>query len=410
MSSSTDPQFIQAIGANLTYWQQFVAAHQDQPSLSIEHDGLRRAVEFGMARPETAPSAAALALAAFPLVLHRGYWQAWLPIFHCAIADQQNQAGQMLCQLLNRYGQLLRLTEQLETAVAIHQQAEATASQSGDSLALAEAHFNLSEDYRRLRRYDLVETYGDKAWQILLAHPDTQMRQAALLNNLGLAAQETGQLTLAGERVTQAITLWRLIDNPTELSRSLNNLGIILQAQEKFDAALPIFLEAIDVLACTASELDKSRVQLSLGVLYFQLENYEQASAAFKLADTPALRQSGDYHTRAILAQNMGNALLKQGRYAQAERYLRRSLNLWQSLSYPVSLANTMGTLAEVLGALDDVAEACLFYDQALALLTGIESARAHRLQVEFAGKRQALAQEYQPPQLAVATDSQSPA
>lgn len=388
MNSSPDPQFAQAIAANLAYWQQFVAAHQDRPSLNVEHGGLLRAVEFGLALPATRDAAAALMLASFQLVLHRGYWQAWLPLYAHASSHQQSPVR---CQLLNRYGQLLRLTGQLETAVAIHRQAETTARNLSDPLAIAEAHFNLSEDYRHLRQYETAEAYGTRAFQAMRSFPDTQERQAAILNNLGLVAWEVGQLPQAETRLTQAVAFWRQVTNPIELARSLNNLSLILQEQAKYEPALTALHEAAEQLLPTTSELDKSRVQLSLGALYFRLQQYDKAEASFKQADTPALQQSGDQRTRAMLAQNMGNALLKQKRYAQAEIHLRRGLNLWQELAYPVSLANTMGTLAEALAAQKDETAARLLYDQALALLADEEGARAGRLRAEFSENRQAL-------------------
>lgn len=391
MSDLTDPQFLQAIATNLAYWQQFVAAHQDQPSLHIEHASLLRAIEFGLSLPATQEAAATLTLAAFPLVLHRGYWQTWLPIYAHAIANQRARPGDLLCRLLNRYGQLLRLTGQRETAVAIHQQAAATAQELSDPLALADAQFNLSEDYRHLRQYEMAEAYGAQALQTFRAAPNTAERQAPLLNNLGLVAWETGQLPLAETHLTAAVALWRQVANPTECARSLNNLAVVFQEQRKFDLALATFQEAAAQLVTTSSELDKCRVHISRGALHFHLEQYELAEAAFRQADTQALRQSGDQRTRAILAQNMGNVLLKQKRYAEAEYHLRRGLELWQGLAYPVSLANTLGTLAEVLTAQQDTAAARLLYDQALTLLNEEDGPRAGRLRAEFSEKRQTL-------------------
>jgi tetratricopeptide (TPR) repeat protein len=65
----------------------------------------------------------------------------------------------------------------------------------------------------------------------------------------------------------------------------------------------------------------------------------------------------------------LGNVYLKQHRLTEAEAQLRHARSLWQQLQAPLNLANTIGTLAEVLVQQGKEEEAALLFEQAIKLL-----------------------------------------
>lgn len=384
MSFSPDPQFIQAIKANIAYWRQCLDAWSGQASLTFEYPNLVRALEYGLGLPETQLAAAQLARHGHSLIERRGYWQSWLPLLDRAVMACAESSLLLHCQLLICRGRLFRLTQQLTAALADHKKAESTARQLSADVALVEAQFNLSEDYRLTRQYEQAETYGQMALKTLERFDRADQWQASVRNTLGLTAWEQGDLVTAERHLITAVNLWRTLYDPTQLARSLNNLANTWLSQEKFETALATYQEAADVLDTTDSELDKSRVQLSLGSLHFRLEAYQQAELAFRRADSMALQQSGDNALQGIQAQNLGNALLKQKRYAEAEIHLRKGVGLWQSINDGLMLANTTGTLAEALAAQGQVEAALTLYSDALVLLEEEDNAMARRLHKGF--------------------------
>jgi tetratricopeptide (TPR) repeat protein len=360
--------FIRSVKANISYWQTHLDGIEDEqmPALNFEQPNLLRAVEFGLVLAETQGETAELILTAFPFVEHCGHWQRWQAVFEKAAKSCREAPWQVA--LLNRWGQLLRLLRQLERAIIIHHEAEKVARQLAETHWLAVTQFNLGEDYRYSHTYNLAESYALAALTLFSQHNDLRW-QAATLNTLGLIAQDNRQLNLSETRLQQAIDIWRQIDQGTELARSLNNLAITLQAQHKFAEAGRCYEEAKILLADTASELDKVRVQNGLGTLYLDWGQLEKAELAFREANLPVLQDSGDFYTRAAILQNLGNALLLQGRYAEAGVYLRRSATFWQQIEEKLMLANTWGTLAEALTGQGQKEMAISFYDQALMLL-----------------------------------------
>lgn len=219
--------------------------------------------------------------------------------------------------------------------------------------------------------------------------------QAATLNTLGLIAQSRGDLLLSEQRLRRAVDFWRQVDEPTELARSLINLALTLQGRQKFDQALECYREAASAVAQTASELDKSLIQISLGTLLFELTQWPEAEAAFREANSDYLQHSGQLYYRAFIAQNLGNVLFTQQRFKEAEDHLRHGIKLWEQVDDKLMLANTVGTLAETLAAQAIVKEARTLFGQALTLLAPYDDdGLAKQLREEFERQQLALGNE----------------
>jgi tetratricopeptide (TPR) repeat protein len=386
--------FREGIAANLTYWQEQIESLTDAGAHQFieEQANLILAVELGLALPATQVKTAELLLLAYRFIERCGYWQRWLAVFEKATAVDSERQPLLTARLLNRQGQLSRLLQQTELALALHRKAERMAQDAGNPKALAEIWFNLSIDYWQCRDYDEADAYGQQALHIFRTLPDGQRWQASMLNTLGLISLHRDRLAEAQERLQQAIALWRLFDEPTELARVLNNLANTCLEQGHLEAALHYYQEALEHLAPTVSALDKAEVLINLGALYFKWEQYDKSEIALRQADSPAVRRSGYLRLRALLAQNLGNTLLKLEQAAEAEKYLRQSLALWQQLGDELMLANTVGTLAEALAAQGQVETAVAHFDNALQLLAKFPSNRwAQSLKEEFITGKQSV-------------------
>ena len=113
------------------------------------------------------------------------------------------------------------------------------------------------------------------------------------------------------------------------------------------------------------------------------------AEEAFRQSYSPYLRQSGNLHYQAYLATYLGNVLLKQERFVEAEAYMRQGVTLWRQMNDDLSLANAVGSLGEVLVAQGDAAAAIPLFDEALVLLKRFqEHSRAKGLQELFEDER----------------------
>ena len=389
------PRFIKSIAANIAYWTTQSQELQDETLavLDAERENIFHAVQFGLRLPQTRAATAELALQAFLLIERRGYWREWIPILEQLLATLNDHNLPLKFRLLKELGQLQRFERQLQAAVESHQAALAIAQQLNDKKMVAQARFNLSEDHRQKRQYREAKQYGLKALESFTTQENKRW-MAITLNTLGLIAQSEGHFVLSEERLLKAVTLWREVLEPTELARSLNNLALTLQKQGKFTSALACYHEAATQLAQTVSELDKVKVQISLGTLYFDLEQWSKAESAFKEANSPYLLNSAHFYDRALIAQNLGNVLLKQKRFSEAEDYLRNAIHLWRQKDDHLMLANSLGTLGQVLARQGKKARH--FLDEAISLLASYTASdqSARKLLAEFEAERLALLDE----------------
>lgn len=391
-----NPRFIKSVAANIAYWTTQSQDLQDEtlPTLDLERENLFRAVEFGLRLPQTRAATGELALQSFLLIERRGYWREWNPLLQRLIATERNNHPRKN-KLLMQLGQLQRLDRQLPAAVESHLMALNVAQKLADQQLVTRTWLNLSEDYRQLRQYREAEAYGIKALESFRASQAGARWRAATFNTLGLIAQSRGDLLLSEQRLRRAVDFWRQVNEPTELARSLTNLAQTLQGRRKFDQALESYREGATVVAQTTSELDKSLIQMSLGTLLFELEQWPEAETAFREANSDYLQHSAQHYYRAFIAQNLGNVLFTQQRFKEAEDHLRHGMKLWQQVDDKLMLANTVGTLAETFAAQALVKEARALFGQALTLLAPYyDDGLAKQLREEFEKQQLALGNE----------------
>jgi tetratricopeptide (TPR) repeat protein len=384
-------QFADSVSANVNYWQRRVHRAGDQKfrALDSNHENLLRAIQFGLALPETQEETCKLISHSFTFVERRGYWREWLPVLNQAVKLLEGGNLLLRYRLLDQLGHLYRLDWQLSAALEAHQAAEALALEAEDDREVAHIRFNLSEDYRCARQYEAAERFGLAALELFTALGQANPQVAATLNTLGLVSQARGHFVTAEERLAEAVARFRRTHQPIDLARALKNLAMTLEALGKVEAALRCYIEAATLLEGTGSELDKVLVDLSLGTLYFNQGQWAEAEATFRRADSPYLRQSGYIYYRALATNNLGNVLLARGRLGEAEAYLLGSLRLWRQTTDEVMLANTLGTLGETFVRQAQPASARPVYDESLELLARhLDDAFALRLHTKFSAQR----------------------
>jgi tetratricopeptide (TPR) repeat protein len=366
------PLFLKGLQANLDYWQEKTADRFTVPLASLRQDfpNIRQAVDFGLVLPETAESAASLALQASFITDRVGNWQEWLPVLESLAGQMGAVDSQLHCQLLNRLGQLLRLSGQPQEAINCHQRMATMAQRLDDTNHEAFAYVELCTNHYALRQYEQAEAYGLQGLAIAGETAELDRARSVAWLTLAVMARECGQLETAEERARQGIALQKRLDNdPIHLARLLHTLGETLLNGQRYDEAITILQEALGLLATTTSELDKSRVVNSLGVVYFQMERYEEAEQAFRQADSTALRQSGDLLMRGAVLQNIGNAQRMRQQYDAALLHLERALAVWQQMGDPLRQTNTLTTIAALFSARNEAEAACDYWRQAASLL-----------------------------------------
>ena len=394
MITPPSTQFTQSVAANVKYWQQRTQNLTDDTltALDQEQQNLYRAAKFGLHVPDAWQNTAELILQTFVFVERRGYWGEWIPMLEQALESCPADNLALRGRILDHLGLFYRHNRQLDNAFTPHQEELQIGLMQEDKWPEAHACINLGAVCRQMRRFIEAETYIHQAQKAFQAIHAPLIKHAFVILELGLLAKDKGQWALAEEYLSYSVSLWREVGDPVYLANCLKLLGEALAAQDKTDAALAAYHEALDCLAHTANHLDKTRVLNELGSLYLKRGNYTEAERFFLEANATFMWQSGNLFDRAVVANNLGVVYLAQGRLAEAEEFFYSSIALWQICNDPVQQANTLGGLAEVKTAQNDSDEAQQLYAQALTLLAGFpDDAWGQKLQKGFREAENAL-------------------
>lgn len=392
VTTTEHTSFITQSKRMLAYWQE-TTVHIDLATMALleaERHNLFHAVQIGLRIPDCGEETAVILSQAIPFIAQRGYWQEWQPLLQMCLAQQQFQKQTTQIDLLISLGRTYRLNSQFDEAIKTHQAAKQLAQKNGTQQQCGTALHDLLEDYFFVRQYQKAEEVGLAALEILESIADAEQLLANCYKMLGSVFFASQKQTEAEEMFTHAVSMWRQLQHPVHLARTLNDLSLLLHAQQRYDAAEACLLEAASLLNSTINELDKCMVQINLGMIYSTQQQWGRAENALRQANSPFLRQSVELPRKARVNNNLGYVLFRQNRYTEADEYLREALTYWQEIGDDLEYANSLSSLADCLHAQGNRAEALPLYDQLLLLLAQYPThPYAQSLQAEYTAVRQ---------------------
>ncbi len=371
------PSFIQTIFANLNYWHRYLQQLSEKQwhLLDMERTNIFRAIRFSLTLPaeqiipDIEKTWQEMAELLFRFVERRGYGQEWIPLLETLIQKFKGDVkGQ--CQLLNRLGEVYCLQQQLTKAIEIHQAVLEESKQIEDELEIGRTHFNLGNDYYLNRQYQAAEQHTQTAFNIFSHLGLSGRESAAALNLLGTVTHAQQLYDVSEQYLKRAASIWLEIQQPSELARTLNNLAITLQKQQRVEEAFECYRKAKTALTKSASELDQILIYLSEGSLYSSLKRYHEAEATFKKIHLTFLEEAGHLFYQALTLNNLGIVALAQGNYAKAEEVLQKCLGIWQQMGDNIEVADTLRILGRVAANAGHYETAVSRYQEASKLLS----------------------------------------
>ena len=267
---------------------------EDDASIELLEQALDIRRELGGEdSPETAESALRLALA----LNARGRLERAEPLLRWALAQQRKllpDDNRDLLRSLNALGQLLANKNEFEEAVSLYRQA--------------------IEVHRRT--------------------PDRNRSQlATCLNNLGMVLFEMGSFAEAAPVHREALELRREIfgERNRHVAQSFYQLGNVSLGEKDFETAFEHFRNGLEIAREALGE-DHPHIGyylLGLGKVRLQTEDFPAAVELFQQSWKTLSASLGEAHRVVAGVENrLGSALLKVGRYAEAEPRLLHSRDI----------------------------------------------------------------------------------
>jgi AraC-like DNA-binding protein len=126
-------------------------------------------------------------------------------------------------------------------------------------------------------------------------------------------------------RMAQALN--RKLKNVLIASKVLNALGGIARDQKQYDSALIYYHKALKVMENGKEDYRVPEVTNNIGLIYTRQKN-DALALSYYFKALEAARKSNNRRTEALASGNIGNTLLSQKKYSEAERFLKNAITL----------------------------------------------------------------------------------
>jgi tetratricopeptide (TPR) repeat protein len=155
----------------------------------------------------------------------------------------------LLAQALNELGITLQSLNKFDQVLAGYQEALDLLSNGKNTFVYSQTLFLLGGMYFIMERYDEAEATFLKVDSSFLHQTGNLLGIATRANNLGNVYLKQNRLGHAEQFLTEAIFYWRQTGDEIELANTLGDLAETLFKLNRPDEALPLYLEALQLLA-----------------------------------------------------------------------------------------------------------------------------------------------------------------
>lgn len=217
--------------------------------------------------------------------------------------------------------------------------------------------------------------YLREGWQLLQlvfalplpidASRELQLRRAHLLKQAANIAEELGEHTQSRQLVEAALATARTFNDQLLLAQCLNDLSCYPDPIHGNEQQILMLEEALDLYQQLAGHNGIAIVNLRLGILERERKSYV-AAKKYYLTAIDLFRAHN--HRRGVVAalNNLGELLISEQQYDEAEAMLREALTISYELDNQVTLIHNLITLGSLALARSDSAAAQTSFAEAL--------------------------------------------
>jgi CHAT domain-containing protein len=215
-------------------------------------------------------------------------------------------------------------------AIEYQQQRLAIARDIKDPLGEGQSLGNLGNAYYWLGEYAKVIEYQQQHLAIARDIKD-RLGEATSLSNLGLAYSSLGDYAKAIEYYQQSLAIARDIKDRLGEGNALGNLGGAYQSLGDYAKAIEYQQQSLAIARELKDRQGEGNALGSLGLAYNSLRDYARAIEYYEQS-LALTRGIGDKNGEGIALNNLGNTLRQSDNLPEAEKSLRTSIEVWDSL------------------------------------------------------------------------------
>ena len=280
----------------------------------------------------------------------------------------KNDYGDGLAYAYNQLGTRYRNISRFARAIEFHQKALDVATEI-ESIEFRIFSLNmLGVVYRRMDAIKTALDYSQEALELAetIENPSEGIKRSINVshNSIGNIYQALKQCDLAIEQFKQSMELERELGNTRGLAVNSQNIGECLEEQGKLEEALTSYRQALAYDEEINSAPGKAICQNSIAQIYIKQEKLKEAMNILE----PTLVSAEAIEDKQIICSvlsNLGWALMKLGRFKEAEEKLQTSLELARSHNLPRYIGRSYNLLSELADQRGDYKNALLYFRRA---------------------------------------------
>ncbi|MGK3945199.1 BTAD domain-containing putative transcriptional regulator [Streptomyces sp. RP5T] len=224
------------------------------------------------------------------------------------------------------------------------------AQRAQDRKGEAEGHLDLSAALRVSGDIDQAIAHLQQAVAIYTELGD-KLGRAVAVSNLGGVYIESGQHGKAVENVRRGLAIFRILGNTWAEGMALSNLGDIYQRLDRFDEAIDCLEQALIVLRDNNNRWIEGVTLGNLGTVHHRLHRHDDAVETYRAA-LEAHRDVGNWWGQGHTLGLLGDTYIASGRPKAARTSWRLALAVLEAFDHPEA-----GEIREKLATLKDSPE-----------------------------------------------------
>lgn len=383
----------QMLKAALAYWRKKTEdmSPEDMTWLDATRErrlNLLNAIDEGMVVEELWQETSVIMIQLFHFMERHGYWSAWIPTLERVIEYCPDSVLYERARLQSQLSQLYRKEARIAEAYLLYDQVLDYALANQDNDLIIMIYRDKAESYLANNQLEEAETSALYALKVL--DDGGALMNALVFETIGKIYRFKDKKVDARHYYQKAVDIWSTLGEPYMLAFVLNEASLVLVELEEYESSLATLQQALNALEGTKYRYLKQMIMMNQGFVHYRQKQFLEAENAFLKIDLFYIKQRGEILPYGQILQNIGNVQLKQGKWEDAEQYIVEAIKTFKSIHDDVRLANSLGTLAEILVNKQQVKHAKLYFDEAIQLLGKYpENAWGRRLLADFRQQRE---------------------
>ena len=190
----------------------------------------------------------------------------------------------------------------------------------------------------------------------------------AIYTDLGISAFFQDRFDYAAECFGEALKKYEELNEKTQVTNSMNNIGNALSAKGDFAQAIAFWERALKASQEFGTTVQQAQIQNNLGIAHYNLKQYKKAKEFYSEARAMYERINSRIGLAYALT-NLGEVLFAEGEYESAFARWNEGKQLYASMDNAQALAETCLHLANVLYRMGDPDAMCAQLDEAERLI-----------------------------------------